>query len=97
MNTHRPERVSALTGLSPQETLSPESLGKLLASPLGGGKSAPPGARHVILVNKVESPEGHGMVAEVARWALSVRSVERVVAGALRGDPTSGWRAWHRK
>jgi probable selenium-dependent hydroxylase accessory protein YqeC len=77
-------------------TLSPDALGRLLASEHGGGKGAPPGARKVILINKVESEGGFALAREVARSALAETSVERVVAGALRGDPSSGWRAWLR-
>ncbi len=93
---HRPERVSAVTGLPQEANLTPESLGQLLASSRGGGKSAPPGARRVILVNKVESAGELGLAAQVALSALAEDSVERVVVGALRGDPSSGWRAWLR-
>jgi hypothetical protein len=50
----------------------------------------------VILVNKVESAGGFGLAAQVALSALAEDSVERVVAGALQGDPSSGWRAWLR-
>jgi molybdenum cofactor cytidylyltransferase len=93
---HRPERVCAVTGMDERATLSPDALGRLLASERGGGKGAPPGARKVILINKVESEDGFALAREVARSALAEASVERVVAGALRGDPSSGWRAWLR-
>ncbi|MDE0884004.1 MAG: selenium cofactor biosynthesis protein YqeC [Myxococcota bacterium] len=91
---HRPERVCALTGLSPDATLSPEALGALLASPAGGGKGSPRGARRTILINKVESEAEGQWAARVASAALGSPGLERVAAGALQGDPESGWRAW---
>jgi molybdenum cofactor cytidylyltransferase len=93
---HRPERVCAVTGMDEQSTLSPDALGRLLASERGGAKGAPPGARKVILINKVESDEGFALAQEVARSALAEASLERVVAGALRTGPNSGWSAWLR-
>ncbi len=91
---HRPERVSALTGLPEAETLSPGALAKLLASDAGGGKAAPARARRVVLINKVESETTHALAAEVARGVLEQSGVERVLAGALRGDAALGWSVW---
>ncbi len=93
---HRPERVSALTGLSPEIRLSPDALGELLASERGGGKGAPPGARRVVLLNKVESPAQDELAARVARSALRAPALERVVAGALRAEAGLGWQVWPR-
>jgi molybdenum cofactor cytidylyltransferase len=93
---HRPERVSALTGLPEDRPLTPEALGRLLASDEGGGKGAPACARRIILINKVES-EAHRLLAEqVASAALRDSSVERVVAGALQDDSQAPWQAWCR-
>jgi len=93
---HRPERVSALTGISTELPLTPEALGRLLASEEGGGKAAPPYARRLILLNKVESA-AHLLDAEViARTALEESGVERVLAGSLMRGAEAAWHAWTR-
>jgi len=93
---HRPERVCALTGLSPDSTLSPEALGGLLASQAGGGKGAPQGAQRRVLLNKVESEDDGKLAARVAAAALDSPGLGGVVAGALQADLRSGWRVWSR-
>ncbi len=87
---HRPERVAAVTGCAPQETLTPRSLAGLLASPAGGAKSVPPRARLRIVLNKVESGEERGAARATARRLVEDHGVERVVIGALHGD-VDGW------
>ena len=93
---HRPERVSEVTGLPQGATLTPEALGLLLASNDGGGKGAPPGASRVVMVNKVASEADFALTGQIASAAMGVNRVDRVVAGALRGHPLAGWRAWLR-
>ena len=93
---HRPERVSALTGLPEDRILTPEALGGLLASDQGGGKAAPASARRLILINKVESEAQRLHAGAIAHSALKESRVERVVAGALMGDSETGWQAWSR-
>ena len=82
---HRPERVSALTGLAVEERLDAGALARLLASPQGGLKDCPPSARAVVLLNKVEPPEEREIARRVAREVLEYPEVERVLIGALRG------------
>jgi molybdenum cofactor cytidylyltransferase len=89
---HRPERVCAITGLGPDETLGPETLATLLTSPDGGLKDAPPAARAVVLINKVEAPTQHEAARQVAEGILNNPRVERVVVGALRGPESAGFR-----
>jgi molybdenum cofactor cytidylyltransferase len=88
---HRPERVSALTGLHEDEALTPAALATLLTSPQGGLKHAPPGGRVAVLINKVETPAERAAGHEVARHVLRCQAVERVVLGALRGPAGSRW------
>ena len=52
--THRPERVSAITGLSEDATLTPGSLARLMTSAQGGLKGIPEQATVSLLINKVE-------------------------------------------
>ncbi len=84
---HRPERVSAITGLAPERTLTPEALALLLTSPEGGLKDAPETARVAVLINKVETPEQRTAARQVARHILYEPRVERALVGALRGRP----------
>jgi molybdenum cofactor cytidylyltransferase len=91
--THRPERVASLTNTPLDQPLSPDGLATLLSHPDGGMKNAPPGARRVILLNKVESAEQADLAERVAWAALSNGRVECVVSGALE-LPGSPWRVY---
>jgi molybdenum cofactor cytidylyltransferase len=93
---HRPERVAEITGLAASQHLTPESLAKLLTSPLGGMKDAPPGARLAVLINKVESSAERAAAHRTADFVLRAARVERVAIGSLRGDLHSGWEAHSR-
>jgi molybdenum cofactor cytidylyltransferase len=88
---HRPERVGAITGLAPHETLTPAALATLLTSREGGLKDLPGRARAIVLLNKVESPAQREAAREVARWALREPRVERVAIGGLREGLSSAW------
>ncbi len=88
---HRPELVSVITGLAPDQTLTPEALAVLLTSRQGGLKGAPPGARVVVLINKVESPTQLELANAVARNLLRDAHLGRVVIGALGRGPSSNW------
>ncbi len=88
---HRPELVSAITGLSPDETLTPEALAQLLTSVKGGLKDTPARARVAVLINKVESPSQLEFAREIARSVLREARVERVALGALADGLASEW------
>ena len=88
---HRPERVGAITGLAPHETLTPEALATLLTSREGGLKDLPGSARAVVLLNKVESPAQRDAAREVARCVLRESPVERVAIGALHAGLSAAW------
>ena len=87
---HRPERVSALTGIPCDQPLTPESLAALLTAPQGGLKNVPEGARWILLLNKVETEAQRETARQVARHALGAPRLERVVIGALQ-DPACVW------
>jgi molybdenum cofactor cytidylyltransferase len=89
--SHRPERVSTITGLTPEETLTPEALATLLTSSQGGLKDAPQAARVAMLINKVESASQLEAARRVARCVLREPGVERVAIGALQGRLSSDW------
>jgi molybdenum cofactor cytidylyltransferase len=88
---HRPERVADITGLAPSQHLTPEAIGSLLASPRGGLKGAPEGARVAVLINKVESSTQRHAAHRIADRVLDEARIERVAIGALHGDPGAGW------
>jgi molybdenum cofactor cytidylyltransferase len=88
---HRPELVSTLTGLTPEDLLTPESLAVLLTASEGGLKDVPENARVAVLINKVESPPQRNRAELAADFILREPRIERVIIGALQGDPTSGW------
>ena len=93
---HRPERVSSITGVGIDDSLTPEALAVLLTSPRGGLKHAPESARVAVLLNKVESPPQRQLARETARCILREQPrVERVVLGALRR--ASDWEVLRRE
>lgn len=65
---HRPERVAALTETALGETVTPETVGTVLASPEGGLRRVPAGAEVVPMVNKADTPSQR----ETARAVLAV-------------------------
>jgi len=91
---HRPERVSALTGIARDRALTPQALAMLLASPEGGLKRLPDQARATIFLNKVESDTERDAARAVARAALAAPRVERVVIGALRRGAEADFEVW---
>lgn len=69
---HRPEIFGKLAGLAPGEMITLEALSRVLAAPLGGLKSIPPGAKRTLLLNQAGSPEGW---AQAKRLAESLQPV----------------------
>jgi len=94
---HRPERVSAITGLTPEQTLTPDALARLLTSPQGGMKDVPASARVAVLINKVESDAQRDAASRVARAILREPRVERVAIGALRAGIAADWEIHQRR
>ncbi|MFQ6057848.1 MAG: molybdenum cofactor cytidylyltransferase [Anaerolineae bacterium] len=94
---HRPERVAALARIAPGDEITPQVVAAVLAHPQGGLKGAPPGARVVPLLNKVEGGEalapwnkdnstGLAGAREAARLLLDTPAIERVLLAAVAGD-----------
>src|SRR5262249_24275475 len=54
-HVHRPERVSALSGVPLGASITAEIVARLLAHPERGRKNAPARARIAVLINKVET------------------------------------------
>ncbi|OGO39985.1 MAG: hypothetical protein A2Z04_04215, partial [Chloroflexi bacterium RBG_16_57_9] len=82
--THRPETVSALTGIGLNDLITPELVARLLAHPQGGLKNIPPTARVVVLLNQVETEERLQAARKVAQLLLNWR-VDGVEASAGGG------------
>jgi molybdenum cofactor cytidylyltransferase len=91
---HRPERVREILdgdaayaqGLVIEDHLTPAGLARLLVHPEGGAKGAPPGARLVPFLNKIETEAQLAAAREAAAVALGEPRVARVVIGALHAE-----------
>jgi probable selenium-dependent hydroxylase accessory protein YqeC len=83
---HRPERVAAWLGISPEERLTPALLARLAADEEGGMKGLPAGARAALFINKVEEERQTLLAGQVALSVLGGSSITRVVAGALQHE-----------
>lgn len=81
---HRPERVAAWLGISPEERLTPAMLARVVAGSEGGMKGLPAGARAALFINKVENEEQTLQAGQVALSVLGNSPITRVVAGALQ-------------
>lgn len=81
---HRPERVSGITGVALGEELTPEAVGRVLASPDGGLKAVPDDARVVAVVNMIDDDERRAVGERIAAEALSrTDRIDRVVLTQL--------------
>jgi molybdenum cofactor cytidylyltransferase len=85
-HVHRPAEIAALTGLAQGAALAPRAIATVLLSPLGNVKGAPPAARMVPLVNKVESAVAETRARAVAD-ALLALGARRVVLARLAAEP----------
>ena len=85
-HVHRPELVSALSGAPLGTRITPEIVARVLAHPDGGRKGVPPGARVVVLINKVESLPDRKPADETAERLLRDPGIHAVVLTAVRAD-----------
>lgn len=89
---HRPELAALRFGLSPEETVTPEIIARLLSSPLAQRKGV--GDRpYAVLLNQADAAPPGGADA-VAAFLLQ-NGVQRVVAAALQHRPGE-YHAWTR-
>ena len=84
-HVHRPQRVSALSGAPLGSPITPEVVARVLAHPAGGRKEAPPGARVIVVINKVERLPDRAPAREIAARLLREPAIEAVVLAALAG------------
>jgi probable selenium-dependent hydroxylase accessory protein YqeC len=85
-HVHRPELVSALSGVPLGAPITPEVVARVLAHPDGGRKGAPAGARVIVMINKVESLADRKPADETAERLLRDPAIDAVVLTALRRD-----------
>jgi molybdenum cofactor cytidylyltransferase len=89
-NVHRPHLVAALAGAKSGDPVTPEMIAAVLAHPSGGAKGAPPGARLLPFLNKVEDAGTLAGARTTARMLLQSPRVDSVLIGATaREDPVS--------
>ncbi len=67
---HRPERVADIADVAIGDTVTPEVVGRVLASEAGGLKAVPEGATAVPLVNKVDDAQDEAAARAVAETVL---------------------------
>ena len=85
-HVHRPELVSALSGAPLGMPITAQIVARVLAHPEGGRKGVPPGARTVVLINKVESLPDRKPAHETAERLLRDPAIHAVVLTALRAE-----------
>jgi probable selenium-dependent hydroxylase accessory protein YqeC len=83
---HRLDQVQAVTGVAPGSTLTPEAVGRLLASEEGGLKGTG-AARVAPVINMVDNNSQQQMALAAAKAAIALTSrIDRVVLSCLRGS-----------
>jgi molybdenum cofactor cytidylyltransferase len=91
---HRPELLSAVTGLAQGEEITVAALARLLTHEQGALKGAPPHARVIPLLNKAEDAASLARARNIAGQIKSHSALTRVLIGAVaREDPIAeSWR-----
>jgi probable selenium-dependent hydroxylase accessory protein YqeC len=77
---HRPERVAELTGLHLGDPITPQAVGRVMTHPDTYAAKIPSGARRVIYISHVRSPEDLVQASGIAS-CLDRTALDAVVAG----------------
>jgi probable selenium-dependent hydroxylase accessory protein YqeC len=85
-HVHRPELIGALTGASLGSVITPEIVARVLAHPDGGRKGAPPEARVVAMINKVDGLADRTPAYDTAERLLRDPAIHAVVLAAVRAE-----------
>lgn len=85
-HVHRPERVSALTGLRLENPVTVDAVAQVLADPNGGAKLRPPRAQLIPLINKVEGEAALGFARAVAERLAKHREIDAVLLGCMQAE-----------
>lgn len=87
-HVHRVELVADLTGLDPGDVIEAKHVAMVLASPAGGQKGVPRGARTIPLINMADDDGLAGIGREIAARILRRANVPRVVIAQMNtSDP----------
>ena len=81
---HRAALVAQLTGLAPNEPITPQAIITLLNHPQGALKNIPPNAKRVVLLNQADTPELQSIGGGMARALLS--NFSTVIVGSLQNE-----------
>ncbi len=82
----RHEIASKLTGLSPEDVVTPGAVATLMAHPEGITRTSPPHARRVAFINKVDDEEKIELAKEIASSSKIHPVFSRVIIGCLGGS-----------
>ena len=85
-HVHRPELVSALSGVPLGASITPEVVARVLVHRDGGLKGVPSDARVVVVINKVERLADRTPAHETAERLLREPAIASVLLTALRAD-----------
>lgn len=85
-HVHRPERVTAITGRQPGESITPADVASVLASDRGGLKGVPPSATPIPVLNMVDDTSLESVAREIAAGIHDRADVSRVVLTSLIAD-----------
>ena len=86
LTVHRVEPFMRITGLQTGDTLTLQSIVRLLVSPLGGLKNSPKAAFKVALLNQADTPELRSQATAVVPQLLA-GGYDCVLIGALQKAP----------
>lgn len=78
----RPEIFSRLSGLKPGESVTPDSLARVLTHPIGGLKNMPKTARRIVLLNQADAYEQQAFARGISGRLLS--EFDAVLTASLR-------------
>ncbi|MBN2243471.1 MAG: putative selenium-dependent hydroxylase accessory protein YqeC [Acidobacteria bacterium] len=83
---HRPEIAASLAHAALGSRITPETVARVLAHPVGGAKGLPPGARLAPLLNRLDAA-GMRAAEEIAEELLKHTVVDSVLAGSMDRHP----------
>jgi probable selenium-dependent hydroxylase accessory protein YqeC len=84
-HVHRPELFGAVTGLQPGETVDAPAVVRLVSSPEGLFKGAPPGCCQYVLFNKADTSEQMDRARSIAgRMTAAAPELNGILAGSAR-------------
>jgi molybdenum cofactor cytidylyltransferase len=83
---HRPERFAALTGLQPDEPITPDALARVLMHAQGGLKGIPNHARRSVMLNQANTAEAQAAGGRISKALLSLYDSVLVASLAPPGE-----------